>query len=206
MMRKSNFIPYQAFIVAITVLLLILSACGVAGRKTPAGDLDEKSSDITAPAQAETAPPVEQVGQIALNQGGDIYVMTVGGEGFQPLSGDLTMMASEEDERVRPLIGNDGVLRWDLTWSPDGSQLAFVSDSDDGDGYEIYVVEADGSSVRRLTHENHYNSSPAWSPDGNWMAFVDDSTIYVMDIEGSDVYRLTDEHWNDDPTWSPDGS
>jgi TolB protein len=52
---------------------------------------------------------------------------------------------------------------WDgkPAWSPDGTKIAFVSDRD-GNG-DIYVMNADGSNVIRLTNEG-YNFEPSWSP------------------------------------------
>jgi len=67
-------------------------------------------------------------------------------------------------------------------------QIAFASDRD-GD-YEIYVMDADGSNVRRLTtaSEGEDNYSPAWSPDGSRIAFTSgrdgDADVYVMDADG----------------------
>jgi hypothetical protein len=55
-------------------------------------------------------------------------------------------------------------------WSPDGSRIAFMRDTDDGHvitGSDIYVVRADGSELTRLTAtEEHYEMYPQWSPDG----------------------------------------
>ena len=57
-------------------------------------------------------------------------------------------------------------------WSPDGSQIAFESDRDDGN-HEIYVMNADGSNPRNLTNSGFsFNYSPAWSPDGSQIAFI----------------------------------
>ena len=49
-------------------------------------------------------------------------------------------------------------------WSPDGRQIAFESTMD-GDR-EIYVMNADGTNVRQLTHNTLWDEGPAWSPDG----------------------------------------
>jgi len=72
-----------------------------------------------------------------------------------------------------------------LAWSPDGSQLAFwavVLDEDAdpsnatlGPGgdfpAQIFVINADGSGLRQLTHEGD-NRWPTWSPDGSRIAFA----------------------------------
>jgi TolB protein len=50
------------------------------------------------------------------------------------------------------------------TWSPDGGQLAFVSDSSNRADHEdeIYVMAADGTGVRRLTTNHVWDLEPAW--------------------------------------------
>jgi Tol biopolymer transport system component len=58
-----------------------------------------------------------------------------------------------------------------LTWSPDGSMLAFQSmrDSLTTRTVAIYVVHADGSGLRRINSDGR---QPSWSPDGSRLAFV----------------------------------
>jgi TolB protein len=104
----------------------------------------------------------------------------------------------------------------DAVWSPDGRELAFVSGRD-GD-LEVFVMDADGSGVRQLTHNTAGPGSPAgdhspdWSPDGDALVFVSDrddpeGDVYRMAADGTEVTRLTATPFVTDysPSWSPDG-
>jgi Tol biopolymer transport system component len=109
------------------------------------------------------------------------------------------------------------------TFSPDGMQIAFRHGDDlvepSGDE-EVYVMNADGTNVRRLTNNADFDSAAAWSPDGRWLAFEhapgetltpgvepQEKDIYAMRPDGSDVRRLTDSPGLDEgPVWSPDGT
>jgi type II secretory pathway pseudopilin PulG len=87
-------------------------------------------------------------------------------------------------------------------------RIAFISDRDGND--EIYVMNADGSGVTRLTNNPAYDGWPAWSPDGRRIAFASNRDgnpeIYVMNADGSGVTRLTNNPADDwAPSWSPDG-
>jgi hypothetical protein len=106
--------------------------------------------------------------------------------------------------RVTQTGNNDGPA-----WSPDASRIAFTSWRDGHD--EVYVIDADGTNLVRLTDGSNGSGSPAWSPDGTKIAFASsrdgDAEIYVMNADGTDPVRLTHAPGGDgDPAWSPDGS
>jgi len=96
----------------------------------------------------------------------------------------------------------------EATWSPDGKQIALVTDR--YEGFDLVIVDREGQVLQRLTTEPG-NGEPSWSPDGNQIAFRSDRTmdveLFVMNVDGSGVYQLTQspgEDWT--PTWSPDGA
>lgn len=96
-------------------------------------------------------------------------------------------------------------------WSPDGTRIAFTSHRHYHSS--IYVMDADGSDVERLTNFGRGSAaSPAWSPDGTRIAFASNShdgnaKVHVMDADGSGVEQVTNHSGNDQhPAWSPDGT
>jgi Tol biopolymer transport system component len=88
-------------------------------------------------------------------------------------------------------------------WSPDGTRIAFTRCRDSCD---VYVMDADGRNVRRLTHgDPPGDESPTWSPDGRAIAFADIDGIFAIG-PGGVWSRITDGPADDaDPAWSPDG-
>ena len=100
-------------------------------------------------------------------------------------------------------------------YSPDGSKIVFASnrrayatelseedrerlERDPSYFMELYVMDADGSNVRRLTDAPGYDGGPFWSADGSkitWRRFSEDGAraeIYTMNADGSGGQRLTD--------------
>jgi TolB protein len=95
------------------------------------------------------------------------------------------------------------------TWSPDGKQIAFVSDRNGKP--QIYVMNSDGSNQRLLPLPGTYNTSPDWSPDGGKIAYQSRGdkayfSIWVYDVSTGEASPITKGPWNDEsPSWSPDG-
>ncbi|MCB1876181.1 MAG: Tol-Pal system beta propeller repeat protein TolB [Chromatiales bacterium] len=93
-------------------------------------------------------------------------------------------------------------------WSPDGSQLAYVSF--EGKKPAIYIQEVITGQRRRVPTFSGINGAPAWSPDGRQLALTlskDGSPdIYVYDLASGDFRRVTDHYAIDtEPVWTADG-
>ncbi len=141
----------------------------------------------------------------ALSPNGNLLAATLSHEG----SSDIYLLDPNSGDIRRRLTMSRGI---DIspTWSPDGSQLAFVSDREGTP--QIWVMNADGSGQRRVTFLGRYNQSPAWSPKGDLISFTSRDEKFVFDIFTIDpndpkkITRLTQNQGNnEEPSWSPDG-
>ena len=80
----------------------------------------------------------------------------------------------------------------------------------DGNDYDLYTINADGSRRRQLTDTTVDEYRPAWSPNARRIAYQvygnADSDIFTIMADGSGRRRLTDNDVDDlDPAWSPTG-
>jgi TolB protein len=124
---------------------------------------------------------------------GEIYVMKPDG------SGATRLTFNNQDDRGP-------------AWSADGSKIVFARY--DGNDWEIWSMNADGSNQQQLTNNDDNDGKwPAWSPDGSKIVYQkftvppDHWDIWVMNADGSGQIKLYDSGHDDEmPVWSPDGS
>jgi Tol biopolymer transport system component len=95
-----------------------------------------------------------------------------------------------------------------LTWSPDGTQLAFSVCAGGGCRRGIDIVGVDGHGLRRVANDAH---APSFSPDGKALVYEADTqswgdppTIAVKPLDGGAARRIVPVGWQ--PRWSPRGS
>jgi Tol biopolymer transport system component len=131
---------------------------------------------------------------------------------------DLYVADARTGEVVQSLTSPDRSAHFDAlsfisssgTWSPDGTQFAFI-------GYEegenrIAVLDVESADVQRRYSIPGVGaiSTLAWSPDGRTIAASGQkggsSDLYLLDVESGDARQLTDDRYADlMPAFSPDG-
>lgn len=116
-------------------------------------------------------------------------------------------------------------------WSPDGKQLAFLSNRDES--RQIYLISLAGGEAKRLVETKQEVESFAWSPDGKQIAFQGPETktdaeekkekdkddarvvdrddkltrLWLLDVESKKIRQLTAGKWRvDESQWLSDGS
>jgi serine/threonine protein kinase/Tol biopolymer transport system component len=147
---------------------------------------------VIVPETQTPAPPIDRIvfatgrGQPDPNGYLDIYTMAPDGSDQQPLIVDA---------------GDD----WQPDWSPDRSQVAWVSKRNGNE--DIYVANADGTDQRQLTDDPADDLFPSWSPEGTRIGFARNDELFVIDLRAGSATQLTANNANDGyPAWSPDGT
>ncbi len=116
--------------------------------------------------------------------------------------------------RVTPITSDAGTETF-ATFSPDGSQVAFVWDGPNQDNSDVYVRLVEGGQPLRLTNSPAPETGPVWSPDGRSIAFVRHerrrSAVYLVPPIGgverkvADVRLRGQDRANRHLGWSPSG-
>ncbi|MCW5978906.1 MAG: serine/threonine-protein kinase [Bryobacteraceae bacterium] len=113
--------------------------------------------------------------------------------------------------RVSPITSFPGSKDF-ATFSPDGSQIAFAWNGNDGSRMrDIYVKVIGAGEPLRLTKSPEDDSLPAWSPDGRYIAFLRDlaatgipqEAVFLIPALGGSERRIVDAGTG--VGWSPDG-
>jgi len=114
---------------------------------------------------------------------------------------------------------NDGSsIAWNNHWSPDGKRIAFTGQNDPKRELAVFVMNADGSERRQVTHialEDGAAQWPVWSPSGRQLAIQVNSRsnrgsahIWIVDAatgEGRKLAAHDRTYLDETPYWFPDG-
>ncbi|RKU19234.1 hypothetical protein C6501_01530 [Candidatus Poribacteria bacterium] len=136
------------------------------------------------------------------------------------IDGDIYVMDDDGTNRRRLTKTTEPINNVAPRWSPDGERIVFVRymDQNNQKSSELFIMNADGTNVQRLTDNNVDDDSPSWSPDGKKIAFSSGRSgnweVHVIDLATQDVTQLTgfEDVKGEVPTgstvpdWSPDGA
>ena len=122
---------------------------------------------------------------------------------------DIYMMNPDGSEQVN--LTQHPASDISAVWSPTGEQILFVSDRRGTRVRDLYLMDADGSNVRRVFKRKAKGrrTSPAWSPDGKQFAYSytdwdrGEFGLYLGTFGEEDAELLP---YGNSPEWSPDGS
>lgn len=94
-------------------------------------------------------------------------------------------------------------------WAPHSSRICYESTAD-GD-FDVYVVDLEKGTRRKLTDSPGRDGTPVWSPDGTRIAFMSDRDghrqVYVMNADGTNQEDLSHNDFVEEhPFWSADGT
>jgi Tol biopolymer transport system component len=135
----------------------------------------------------------------------EIWVMNADATNLTRLT---TGVRLDDGTSITPVFSSDSRPRW----SPDGKKILFYSNREGLTFTHLYVMNADGAGLTRLTNHLANDTDPAWSPDGKKIAYVsgkqavgDHNGVYVMDAVGSSEVRISDVVFGG-LAWSPDGT
>jgi len=128
------------------------------------------------------------------------------------MRGEIVTVPAEKGD-PRNLTGSTDVHERSPEWSPDGTQVAYLSDR--GGEYQLYIAPQGGKGAPRVLplRGAGFYSNLAWSPDGKRIAYTDNSqTIHVLDVAsgqarkvaGNRVYTpigMITYSWSPDSRW-----
>jgi WD40 repeat protein len=171
----------------------------------PDGTLPAADSNNAAP--RVTAQPAA-FGPSFSNTGTAVFFQDEAGAGSALISGDRSQPGAIL--KITRIV-DDNAQNFHARPSPDGSRIAF--DSDREGTRAVFVADADGEHVRRLSGDG-FAALPSWSPNGRQLAFVKAEAdkprvwnLWTADVSSGDLRRITSNE-NGQPwggSWFPDG-
>jgi Tol biopolymer transport system component len=179
---------------------------------SPVSVLPEETTTIIPPTSTPTSTPRSSPLPAPAPEGFIVF--------YSERDGDAEIYVMNPDgNNQRPLTDNEAD-DYSPSWSPDGRLIIFESDRDDPNprtcfpncNYNLYVMNADGSQVRKVTDLPGAEWNADWSPDGRSLVFIagdigyESYGIYKISMDGGEPQPLlVDDFENQAPDWSPNG-
>jgi len=112
---------------------------------------------------------------------------------FQSIAGPSQISIANIDGSNVVQLTNDESNNMSPKISPDGSQIAYLSNRDGNQ--EVYVMNLDGSNQKRLTRNRVEEWAPAWSTDGSKVFFSSQNVhgfydLYKINKDGSSIKKI----------------
>lgn len=126
-------------------------------------------------------------------------------------SGNDEIVSVAADGTAPLVLTNDAHVDTDPAYSPDGSQIAFVRQTDGGE-FTLWTMPADGGAAVALTPPGISARHPSWSPDGAHIVFdragaTSGRDLWVVDATGGGLHSIVTHAGADsEPAWSPTAS
>jgi len=104
------------------------------------------------------------------------WVETLVGKDGAPNGNTAIYVAARDGKTAarRITAGTGGIAHAEgnVAWSPDGKQIAFLSDAAKAGQLQLYAVSSAGGAAKKLTSVKGYLATPGWSPDGKTIAVL----------------------------------
>ena len=175
--RRTEFVrKTRRFVFALVIALMTIAAptqCARKSSNTPSAS-NTKSLDDAMNAMFD----VHTFQQSAVSPDGKrvVWVESLPGPGGAPSANSAIYVAElnapDAATRVTAGDGKTAYEEHDVAWSPDGKQIAFLSDAATQGQLQLFVANFPGGNAKQLTHLKGFLASPGWSPDGKAIALL----------------------------------
>jgi TolB protein len=121
-------------------------------------------------------------------------------------SGTAQIYVMDSDGGNVRRVSREGMNNDGASWHPEGNRIAYAHRIEAGYRYDIAVTDLATEETRVLTSAPGSNEAPSFSPDGQRIVFEStrdgSSQIWVIDVDGGNLRRLTSNGENFAPAWS----
>jgi tricorn protease len=172
------------------------------------GDLWVMDTELREPKQISATPEEERSPVFSPDGNSILFISDRDGkcEIYRATRGDATKYWWQNDHFKIDRLTGDGEQKSTLTWSPDGSHVAFIK----GRG-ELCTMTPDGKTLKTIL-KSFSHPEYDWAPDGKWLVYSAEDEdfnrdVFIVPIDGSRRPFNVSRHPRNDsnPVWSPDG-